>query len=70
MYNYKWDYLKLETYLNHGGNLPTKTTTTNLSWLSIKVLRNIFRNNIDEELTVVRKTERDNETYKFVCFLT
>ena len=30
------------------------------------MLRNIFRNNINEELTVVRKTERDNETYKFV----
>ena len=27
-----------------------------------KVLRNTFRNNFDEELTVVRKTERDNET--------
>ena len=25
--------------------------------------------NIDEELTVVRKTERDKETYKLVCFL-
>ena len=33
------------------------------------LLRNTFRNNIDEELTVVRKTERDKETYKFVCFL-
>ena len=34
------------------------------------VLRNIFRHNNDEELSrVVRKTERDNETYKFVCFL-
>ena len=33
------------------------------------VLRDIFRNNFDEDLTVVRKTERDNETYKFVCFL-
>ena len=31
-------------------------------------VRNMFRNNIDEELTVVRKTERDKETYKFVCF--
>ena len=38
--------------------------------LATHLLRNIFRNNIDEELTVVRKkTERDNETYKFVCFL-
>ena len=33
------------------------------------LLQNIFRYNIDEELTVVRKTERDNETYKFICFL-
>ena len=35
------------------------------------MLRNIFRNNIDEKQTVVRKTvKRDNETDKFVCFLT
>ena len=34
------------------------------SWIII-----FFHNNFDEELTVVRKTERDNETYKFVCFL-
>ena len=33
------------------------------------LLRNTFRTNIDEALTVVRKTERDKETYKFVCFL-
>ena len=33
------------------------------------LLRNVFRNNIDEDLTVVRKTERDKETYKIVCFL-
>ena len=33
------------------------------------VLRNIFRNNIDEEIAIVRKTERDHETYKTVCFL-
>ena len=26
------------------------------------MLQNTFRNNIDEELTVVRKTERDKET--------
>ena len=33
------------------------------------LLRNSFRNNIDEEIKIVRKTEKDNETYKFVCFL-
>ena len=33
------------------------------------LLRNTFRNNFDEELTVVRKTKRHKETYKFVCFL-
>ena len=34
-----------------------------------QMLRNIFRDNLDEELTIVRKTESDNETYRFVCFL-
>ena len=36
---------------------------------TVALLRNIFRNNIDKEITVARKTERDNETYKFACFL-
>ena len=33
------------------------------------LLQNSFRNDIDEEIQIVRKIERDNETYKFVCFL-
>ena len=33
------------------------------------VLRNIFRNSIDEEIAIVRMTETDHETYKTVCFL-
>ena len=28
--------LKLEIYLNHGDDLPTKSTTTNLPWLSVR----------------------------------
>ena len=33
------------------------------------MLRNIFRNNTDEEIAILRKTERDHETYKTICFL-
>ena len=32
-------------------------------YFSYIVLRNIFRNNIDDEIIIVRKTERNNETW-------
>ena len=40
-----------------------------LTALYVNLWLNIFRNNIDEHLTVVRKTARANGTYKLVCFL-
>ena len=46
----------------HGTRLSLRQLKRVYSFTLFKLLRNTFRNNIDEELTVVKKTERDKET--------